>query len=183
MKTLQLRLITGWNDCFFSLPILRALLPSFSTNCPGGSHFAQMGSHFQVAHNATTNPCSLLSLHKPLYHDVICTYTNHPQTHPKTPLFLSWTWKWAKWTTVWAKWTPTGQNVWKKGKTFLELGKKNDRAAQKQEFEQTPRLTGCSNHQHSSCAKTTYNKLSAHYFLALSDWDHQQCPLGQWSAF
>ena len=27
-------------------------------------------------------------------------------------------------TTVWAKWTPTGQNVWKVGKTFLEVGKK-----------------------------------------------------------
>ena len=42
----------------------------------------------------------------------------------KTPLFLTWTWKWAKWTTVWAIWTPTGQNVWKVGKTFLEVGKK-----------------------------------------------------------
>ena len=47
-----------------------------------------------------------------------------PQPHPKIPLFLAWTWKWAKWTTFWAKWTPTGQNVWKTGKTFLEVGKK-----------------------------------------------------------
>ena len=46
------------------------------------------------------------------------------QVHPKTPPFLTWTWKWAKWTTFWAICTPTGQNVWKVGKTFLEVGKK-----------------------------------------------------------
>ena len=50
--------------------------------------------------------------------------TKPPQTHPKTLLFLAWTWKWAKWTTIWANWTPSGQNVWKVGKTFLEVGKK-----------------------------------------------------------
>ena len=33
-------------------------------------------------------------------------------------------WKLAKWTTVLAIWTPTGQNVWKVGKTFLDVGKK-----------------------------------------------------------
>ena len=33
-----------------------ALLPTFRTNFPGGSHFAQMGSHF--AQNTTPNPCS-----------------------------------------------------------------------------------------------------------------------------
>ena len=42
-----------------------------------------------------------------------------PQPHPKTPLFLAWTWKWAKWTTVWAIWTPTGQNVWKVAKKLI----------------------------------------------------------------
>ena len=41
------------------------------------------------------------------------------------PLFLAWIWKLAKWTTVWATWTRTEQNVWKVGKTFLEVGKKN----------------------------------------------------------
>ena len=54
----------------------------------------------------------------------VCTHTKHSQLHPKTPLFLAWTWKCAKGTTVWAKWTPTGQNVWKMGRTFLEVGQK-----------------------------------------------------------
>ena len=97
-------------------------LPTFHTNCPHVSHFAQMGSHF--AQNTTTNPCSELSSNKPL--SGICMYTKHPQPHPKTPLFLAWTWKWAKWTTVWANWTPTGQNVWKVRKTFREVGKKKN---------------------------------------------------------
>ena len=44
----------------FFLPNSRALLPTFRTNCPDGSHFAQMGSNF--AQNTTTNPCSLLSV-------------------------------------------------------------------------------------------------------------------------
>ena len=35
-------------------PNSRALLPIFRTNCPDGSHFAQMGSHF--AQSATPNP-------------------------------------------------------------------------------------------------------------------------------
>ena len=64
------------------LPNSRALLPTFRTNCPNGSHFAQMGSDF--AQNTTTSPCSLLSCHKPL--SEICTYTKHPQHDPKTPL-------------------------------------------------------------------------------------------------
>ena len=45
---------------------------------------------------------------------------NTPFTHtspPQTPLFLAWTWKWAKWIIVWAIWTPAGQNVWIVGKT------------------------------------------------------------------
>ena len=101
----------------FFWPNSRALLPTFSTNCPDGSHFAQMGSHF--AQNTTTNPCSLLNRHQPL--SGICTNTKHPQPRPKTPLFLAWFWKWAKWTTVWANWTASGQNVWKVSKTFLEV--------------------------------------------------------------
>ena len=44
------------------LPNSRALLPIFRTNCPDGSHFAQMGFHF--AQNTTPNSCSLLSNHK-----------------------------------------------------------------------------------------------------------------------
>ena len=69
----------------FFLPTSRALLPTFHTNCPDGSHFAQMGPHF--VQNTTTNPCSLLSRHKHLVG--ICTYVKHPQPHPKTPLFLA----------------------------------------------------------------------------------------------
>ena len=103
----------------FFLPNSRALFPTFRTNCPDGSYFAQMGCDF--AQNTTTSPCSLLSSHKPL--SEICTNTKHPQPDPKTPLFLSWFWKWTKWTTVWAKRTPSGQNIWKVGKTFLEVGK------------------------------------------------------------
>ena len=73
-------------DFFFKLPNSRALLQTFRTNCPDGSHFAQLGSHF--AQNTTTNLCSLLSRHEPL--SGICTYTKHSQTNPKTvtPLFL-----------------------------------------------------------------------------------------------
>ena len=95
-------------------------LPTFCTNCQDGSHFTQMGSHF--AQNTTSSPCSLPSRYKPLLG--ICTNIKHPQLHPKTPLFLAWTWKLANWTTVWANWTPSGQNVWKVDKTFLEVGKK-----------------------------------------------------------
>ena len=69
---------------FFS-PNSRALLHTFQTNCPHGSHFAQMGSHF--AQNSTTNPRSLLSRHKSLLET--CTFTKHHQPHPKTPLFLA----------------------------------------------------------------------------------------------
>ena len=57
---------------------------------------------------------------------IFCTSSGKPtQAHPKTPFFLTWTWKWTKWTTVWAKWTPTGQNVWTVGKTFLKVNKEN----------------------------------------------------------
>ena len=66
-------------------PNSRALLPIFCTNCPDGPHFAQMGSHF--TQSTTPNPCLLLSRHTPL--SGICTYTKHPQAHPKTPLFLA----------------------------------------------------------------------------------------------
>ena len=98
--------------------------PTFHTNCPDDFHFALMGSHF--AQNTITSPCSLpwLSSHKPL--SGICTYTKHAQPHPKTPLFLAWTWKWVKWTTVWAKWTRTGHWVkcLKGGQNFSRSGQK-----------------------------------------------------------
>ena len=62
----------------------RALLPTFCTDCPDGSHFAQMGSHF--AQNTTTNPCILLSRHKPLSGYV--RTQNTPNLTPKHP--FSW---------------------------------------------------------------------------------------------
>ena len=62
----------------FFPPNSRALLPIFRLNCPDGSHFAQI---------TIANPCSLLSRRAPL--SGICTYTKHPQPHPKTPLLLA----------------------------------------------------------------------------------------------
>ena len=64
-------------------PNSRAIRPTFRINCPDGSHVAQMGSHF--AQNTTTKPCSLLSIHKPLFG--ICTYTKHPPTLPQNTPF------------------------------------------------------------------------------------------------
>ena len=51
----------------------------------------------------------------------------HTQNTPKTNLFETWNRKWVKWTTGWVIWTATWQNVtvWKVGKAFLEVGKKN----------------------------------------------------------
>ena len=68
-------------------PNSRALLPTFHTNCPYGSHFAHVGFHFAQPENTTPNPCSLLSSHTHLLG--VCTYTEHPKAHPKTPLFLA----------------------------------------------------------------------------------------------
>ena len=65
----------------FFFPNSRALLPTFCTNCPHGSHFAQMGSHF--AQNATTNANSLLSSHNPFLGYVHAQNTQKPTpNHP-----------------------------------------------------------------------------------------------------
>ena len=48
---------------WFFFPNSRSLLPTFSTNCPEGSQFVYMGSHF--AQNTTYNPYSVLSRHIP----------------------------------------------------------------------------------------------------------------------
>ena len=50
-------------------------MPTFRTNCPDGSHFVQ---------DTTTNPCSLLSPHKPTQNT-----STHTEPHPKTPPFLA----------------------------------------------------------------------------------------------
>ena len=62
----------------------------------------------------------------PVLYSVVTPFGNiiHHQAHPKTPLFLAWTWKWAKWTTVWEIQISTGQNVWKVLHTFQTVGKK-----------------------------------------------------------
>ena len=86
-------------------------LPTFHTNCPHVSHFAQMGSHF--AQNTTTNPCSLLSRHKPL--SGICTYTKHPQNTPKHPF------SWPE--------LESGQNELLSGQTGPQLGKMFEKCA------------------------------------------------------
>ena len=100
-------------------PNSRALLPIFQTNSPDGSHFTQMGSLF--AQNTIPTPV----LYSAVTHSFGGYYTKHPQPHPKfgpkTPLILAWTWGWIKWNTIWAIRTPTGQNVWKVSKTFLEF--------------------------------------------------------------
>ena len=75
-------------------------LPRWVSICPDGVSFSP---------ETTPNPCSLLRRHTPF---------GDMYVH-KTPLFLAWTWKWAKRTTIWAIWTPTGQTVWKVGKFVL----------------------------------------------------------------
>ena len=105
--------IYEWLNFF---PNSRALLLTFRTNCPHGSHFAQIGSHF--AQNNSPNFCSLLSCHTPLAW--ICMYTKYTKAHPKTPLFLAWTWKWANYSLgsldpYWAKCLKSGQNFSRSG--------------------------------------------------------------------
>ena len=83
------------------------ILPSI---CPDGSHFAQ---------NTTNNSCPLLSSHTTLVG--ICTYTKHPKIHPKTPPFPDLNLKVGKMTYHLGN---LDKNVWKVGKTFLEVSQK-----------------------------------------------------------
>ena len=78
---------TGSVDDWIFFLSSTALLPTFHTNSPGGPHFAQMGL---ILPRIPPNPGTLLSNSTPLLE--IYTYTKHPRAHPKTPLFLAWTW-------------------------------------------------------------------------------------------
>ena len=95
---------------------------TFRTNCPDGSHFAQMGSDF--AQNINPNPSSLLSRHTPL--SGICTYTKHPQPHPKTLLFLAGPALESGQNELpsGASGQPQLSNMFEKWTAFLEVGKK-----------------------------------------------------------
>ena len=73
----------GWEYDWIFSP--RARLPTFSTNCLDGSHFAQMGSQF--AQNPNPNPCSLLSRHTPFWD--IYVHNTHPTPKTVNPFF--WT--------------------------------------------------------------------------------------------
>ena len=55
----------------------------------------------------------------------ICTNTKHPQAPPKTPLFLAWSWKWAKLELQSGQFGPQMGKMLKKWQIFLEVGKNN----------------------------------------------------------
>ena len=89
-----------------------------------GSHFAQFASHF--AQNTKTNPCSLLSHHKPLWG--ICTFTKFHQPHPKPPFpglklkVGKMNYGLGKMDPKWAKCLKSGQNLSRSGqKTFIHV--------------------------------------------------------------
>ena len=97
---------------------------TFHTNCPDGSHFSQMG--LILLRIPPPTPVLYSAITHPFQGNVRTHNTLKAQAHPKTPFLLACTWKWAKCTAVWAIWIPTGQTVWKRGKTFLEVGKKKN---------------------------------------------------------
>ena len=95
-------------------PNSRALLPTFRTDCPDGSHFAQMGPRIPkptpVLYSAVIHP----------FRGYVRTQ-NTPKPTPKHP--FSWPELESGQNELPSILTPTGQNVWKVGKTFLEVGK------------------------------------------------------------
>ena len=98
---------------FFFLPNSRALLPTFHTNCPNGSHFALMGSQFAQNTCDHHQPLFCQSRHKPLSGK--CTYTKHPTTPPQNTPFPGLNLKvgkinWAKMFEKWAKLFEKGAN-------------------------------------------------------------------------
>ena len=98
----------------FVLPNSRARLPTFRTNCPDRSHFAQMGSY--LAQNTTTNPCSLLPAVTNPFRGHVHTQ-NTPKPTPKHPF------SWPE--------LEGGENVQQSGQNGPQLGKINLKSGQK----------------------------------------------------
>ena len=119
------KLVSAHAACMieFSFPNSRALLPTLPTNCPSGSHFAQMGSHF--AQITAPNPCSLLSHllshHTPFWDMYVHkTSTSPPENTPFPGLNL----KIGKINYRLGNLDPNRAKCLKSGQIFLEVGKK-----------------------------------------------------------
>ena len=108
----------------FFCPILEHFCPLF-INCPDGSHFAQMGSHF--AQNTTTNPCSLLSQSQTPFADMYIheTLQTSPQNTPFPGLkskVCKMNYSLFKMDPNWAKCLKSGPNLSRSGqKHFIHL--------------------------------------------------------------
>ena len=78
------------NDWIFP-PKSTALLPIFHTNCPDGSHFVQMGSHF--AQNTTPTPVLYSAITHPFGGYVPTFVHKTPPTPPQNIPFPGLNWK------------------------------------------------------------------------------------------
>ena len=115
---------------FFS-PNSKALLPKFCTNCPDGSHFAQMAHEtrglilprwgLSLPRMPPPTPVLYSAFTLPFWGYI--RTQNTPNPTPNTPFPL----KVGKMNLIPSRQneTPTGQYVWKVDKTFLEVGKKS----------------------------------------------------------
>ena len=99
----------------------RALLPTFCTDCPDGSHFAQMGSHFftippptPAFYSAVTNPFRDMYVHKT------------PPTSPQNTHFPGLNLKVGKKKCHLGKMDHNWAKCLKSSKTVLEVGKKKN---------------------------------------------------------
>ena len=104
----------------FVFPNSRALLLTFCTNCPDGSHFAQMGSH--SAQSTTTNPVLYSAVTYPFQGYVHTQNTLNPT--PKHPIFWPELESGQNEQLSWQNGPQLGK-MWKVSKSFLEVGKKN----------------------------------------------------------
>ena len=100
---------------FFS-PNSRAILPTFPTRYPDGSHFAQMGPHFDQ--NTTTNPLGLFftQLSQSPFGDMYAHKT--PPNTPKTPHFPGLNLKVGKMNYCLGKMDPHWAKCMKSGQNF-----------------------------------------------------------------